>query len=774
MHSLRTKILSLALVFLVFLSTAFVLYSITTTKNYKLLRLDGIEKSVAFETEKVNKKIAEIECGAMSIAIDGFLCVKSQSDKIAELSALEYLYSFPEVIGVGFWFEPYAYNEVSHRAGIYAFLNKETNEIFLDNTFSINEYDYHNLNWYREIIDEIKAPHQVVWTKPYVDDAPLLSYMTTAGAGIYNEQGSLLGISTVDWEIEDVINDLSAVKPTKNSIVLLCVPEKDYIISSTYTNNDSPQLTPGAGSSIKDLPWDINAASFVLDGMTYIPFVRTMNNGWLMSVQIPENEIFAEIESENNRFSILIAASSAIMLFFAYLLVSKLINAPITQLTNDVSQLALGNLDMHINAIRKDELGLLAQTFNKMTSDLKESIDAYTREHVEKERIAAELNAAAEIQFSMLPRVFPPFPGRKEFDLFASMVPARVVGGDFYDFFLVDKNTLAFIIGDVAGKGMPAALFMVNVISLIKNISHCRNNTCCGISPKNIFETVNNLLCANNEKNMFATAFIGYYNITNGKLIFVNAGHNPPLIINKNKKAEFLKVRPCMALGCFENVEYKEEEITLEPGDLLYLYTDGVTEAMNSRRDFFSEDRLVNAMNSNNNSPPEELISVMKQEIKSFAGDFEQADDITQLAVKINHYTKEMEELEIEASMNNLYEVIDFINLELDSIDCPPDLETQLNLVTEEIFTNIVKYAYPRTGGNAVIGIKTGEEIKLKFEDEGIPFNPLEIPAPNLWNAPEDREIGGLGIHLVRQLMDKVEYLRDGNKNILTMTKRIG
>ena len=617
-HSLRTKFISIMLAFFAFIGVAFILYSMVTAMNYKRLRLEGITKTVEFETEKVNKTIAKIERGAIDLANSGLLFYKSQSKEEGETSVLEYLHSFPTVVGGGFWFEPYAFNKNDFRTGIYAFYNK--GELSFDYS-DIAEYDFHSLNWYREIIGSVERPYQVVWTKPYTDDSSY-SLMTSAGAGIFDQLGNLIGISIIDWEIDKVIEELSTIKPTANSFIMLCALEKDYVISSTRAKNV-------VGESAKSVPWDINADSFELEGITYLRFGRFMDNGWLLSVQIPENEIYAEMESQNNRFSMIIAFSFIIMLSCAYYLISKLINAPIKRLTSEVAQLALGNLDICVKTVSKDELGLLAQTFNKMTTDLKESIEAYTREHAEKERISAELNIASKIQASMLPCIFPPYPDRIEFDIYASMIPAKEVGGDFYDFYFVDKFNLAITIADVSGKGIPAALFMVISKILIKNCSSCK-------TPKGIFETVNAKLCENNDTDMFVTAFMGFYNTLTGRFIYVNAGHNSPFVKRREGSFEFLKTKPNYFLAWKKDVEYKEEEIILEPGDVIYFYTDGVTEAMNTSQDLFSEERLQEALNAYKECEPKELLANIKREINAFANGAEQADDITMLALKIN------------------------------------------------------------------------------------------------------------------------------------------
>jgi len=621
-QSLRTKILTIVLAFFTLTGAVFVLYSMATTVNYKNLRLEGIRKTVEFETEKVNKIITRLESGAVVLAIDGWIFHQSQSLTIGETMVVEDNRGFPDAVGGGFWFEPYRYKKDQYRAFFYAFFDRTIGDVRIDDTFKMDEYDYHDKTWYREIIGEVKQPYQVIWTKPFVDDTGSYSLMTTAGAGIFDSGGVLIGISTIDWKIEEIIKELTAIKPTKNSFVLLYVPEKDYIISSTRENN-------AAGASLKSLSWDINADSFTLEDVNYMKFGRNMDNGWVLSIQIPETEIFAEVEKQNKRFSIIIAISSAVMLCLAYYVISKLINAPLKRLTSDVSGLALGNLDARVEINTKDELGQLADAFNKMTADLKKSIDERDSERAEKERIGAELNVAASIQASMLPCIFPAFPARMEFDLYASMLPAKEVGGDFYDFYFADKDNLAVVIADVSGKGVPAALFMVITKTLIENFSFCKN-------PKEVMESVNCKLCEKNEADMFVTAFMGFYNISSGRFTYVNAGHNPPLVKKYGSGYEYLDTEPGHVLAWMKNIKYSEKEIRLEPGDVLYLYTDGVTEAMNRKKEFFGEQRLRDALNANKDSPPKELLYAVKQEIDNFADGTEQSDDITMLALKIN------------------------------------------------------------------------------------------------------------------------------------------
>lgn len=242
----------------------------------------------------------------------------------------------------------------------------------------------------------------------------------------------------------------------------------------------------------------------------------------------------------------------------------------------------------------------------------------------------AELNVASHIQKNMLPCIFPPYPEREEFDIYATMMPAKEVGGDFYDFFLIDPDHLAIVIADVSGKGVPAALFMVIAKTLIKN------NTAGMTEPKGIFEKTNDQLCENNEEGMFVTAFMGILEISTGVFSFVNAGHNPPLLKRKGQQFDWLSVKPGFILAGMEGMKYQQESITLSEGDELYLYTDGVTEAMNLEEELFTDQRLKEALNRHRELELKELLASMKQEIDQFANGAKQADDITMLALRIN------------------------------------------------------------------------------------------------------------------------------------------
>ncbi|MDR2579583.1 MAG: SpoIIE family protein phosphatase [Fibromonadaceae bacterium] len=591
--------------FFFLVAIAFAIYSFSITANYKQLRINEIRQTVAYESERVEKIIAEMERNAVDLALAGeqFYNAGNYADSIGALILVENFTAFRTSVGGGIWFEPYILNPKKQRVCFYAFFDPAINAVRIASEFENESYDYHTQIWYTQIASRLKGKYSTAWTKPYFEEIGTVSLMTTVGAGIYDKSGKLIGMSTVDWQIQSMVDRLSAIKPTENSFFTLYFPQDDHVISNAMQENS---------------------------GADYMVFSHVMSNDWIFSVQIPAKEIFEEIEKRNKIFSVFVIISAIFMLGSVFYLLSKLVNQPLKKLTLGVAELGSGNFDKQIEIFSKNEIGMLAAAFNKMTVDLKTSIEQSARERTEKERINAELNVATQIQSGMLPCIFPAFPNRSEFDIYASMLSAKEVGGDFYDFFFIDEKTLCVVIADVSGKGIPAALFMVIAKTLIKN------NAQLGKSPKEVFEIVNDLLCENNEAGMFVTAFMGYLDIPSGKFTFVNAGHNPP-ILRSNNHWSYLKANRSFVLAGMEGVFYKQSEIILLKGDELFLYTDGVTEAMNSVNALFGEARLLEVVKKHSNLPLREFTVSIKHEIDKFANGVLQADDIAMLALRLPH-----------------------------------------------------------------------------------------------------------------------------------------
>lgn len=385
-------------------------------------------------------------------------------------------------------------------------------------------------------------------------------------------------------------------------------------------------------------------------------------------------------------------------------------------------------------------------------------------------RIESELTLANDIQAHMLPTIFPPFPDQNEVDLYATMHPAKEVGGDFYDFFQIDDKHIAFVIADVSGKGVPAALVMVITKTLIKN------EVSMGLSPAEAFTKVNHMLCEGNDNNMFVTAWLGVLDTETGVLTYANAGHNPPLIRQGDGVFAFLKSRPGLVLAGMDGLRYRQYELQMQPGDRIFLYTDGITEAMNPSKELYGNDRLLAYLNAHGRESLQDVLSGLTADIHAFADTEEQSDDMTMLLLDYlaSKPGEQVSERRFAARDENLSAVIGFVEQELEQADCPPKTIMQISLCVEELFTNVVHYAYPEQPGEVAFALQIQDgDLHLRMTDSGIPFDPLKQEDPDISLSAEDRKIGGLGIFLVKKTMDEVRYEYKDSQNILTMRKKV-
>ena len=367
-----------------------------------------------------------------------------------------------------------------------------------------------------------------------------------------------------------------------------------------------------------------------------IPFKDNMT-GEILAIIAVEREM-EELDNVRHGYLRHVLATTAILLVFVIFLyglyLKRNLIAPIRKIAGEALRFAYENkkpdIPLQSEIKTQDEVGQLALTIDTMESDILNYVENLTRVTKEKEQIKAELNVATQIQADMLPRKFPPFPERNEFEIYASMNPAKEVGGDFYDFFFIDHDHLALVIADVSGKGVPAALFMVISKTLIKNRAQM------GGTPAEILHDVNNQLCEGNEADLFVTVWLGILEISTGHLISANAGHEYPALKRAGGKFEIIKAKHSPAVATMEGIKFKNAELDLGPGDLLYVYTDGVAEATNSQEELYGTDRMIEDLNKNLDADPEELLIRMKQEVDNFTGDAPQFDDITMLGIKIS------------------------------------------------------------------------------------------------------------------------------------------
>lgn len=531
-----------------------------------------------------------------------------------------------------------------------------------------SEYDFRKSQWYQEALTR----QEPLFSEAYYD-ALGKGLMTTCSAPCYNAAGDYVGAVCIDICLEDFYQEILNVDVSENTAAALVDTKGNLIAGPKVDFNTADYRTVwglDTAADHEDLIQDILAGGTGVgeaNGM-YFAYAPIHALNWRLIIRVPRADIISPVtqmsqdiqtetqevkeQIERNISSVMIsllavAAVTVCAMICAAVRFTARIVEPLKSLQRQVEVIGQGNLDVCVQVASEDEIGVLAREFNVMAVSLKGQMDEIQKVTAEKERIGAELSVAAQIQASMLPSIFPAFTEYPEFDIYASMDPAKEVGGDFYDFFLVDEDHLAVVMADVSGKGVPSALFMVIAKTLIKDLAQM------GLSPDEVFRQANEKLCESNDEGMFVTAWLGVLDIHSGHMVYVNAGHNPPLICRQNGAFEYLKQRPGFILAGMEGIRYQCGEINFGEQDMLYLYTDGVTEATNAQEELYGEDRLEKALNRcmkqyGNQHPnqgltdqkkmdqgPKLLLDAVKKDIRDFVKEAPQSDDITMLGLKI-------------------------------------------------------------------------------------------------------------------------------------------
>ena len=453
----------------------------------------------------------------------------------------------------------------------------------------------------------------------------------------------------------------------------------------------------------------------------------------------------------------------ATLFVFIYVLITRVIINNLEKINDTLGRITSGDLNVTVDVRSSQEFSSLSDDINSTVATLKRYIAEAAA------RIDKELEYAKQIQLSALPTNFP---SDEEYEIYAQMIAAKEVGGDFYDFYKLNDTTVAFLAADVSGKGIPAAMFMMTAKTIIKDLAES------GMAVNDIFTKANEKLCENNESGMFVTAWMGILDVTTGKLQFANAGHNPPLLKKANGGFEYLKTRAGFVLAGMEGIRYRVSELTLSPGDRLFLYTDGVPEATNTENKLYGEDRLLDFMNKNASAAATDILPMLKANIDEFVGEAPQFDDITMLM--FDYKTKEggahIVNRTFPAKIDALSDVLGFVEETLEGYDCPMKVQMAVCVAIEEIFVNVAHYAYGDGEGDMTIGMEfddASRTVTFRMADKGKPFDPLQKPDPDITLSAEDREIGGLGIFITKKTMDTVTYAYENGENVLTMIKKI-
>ena len=424
------------------------------------------------------------------------------------------------------------------------------------------------------------------------------------------------------------------------------------------------------------------------------------------------------------------------------------------------------NLEFVKNIFNIRSVNELILDIKEKNDELQRTLDNLKLAKDHNARMENELEVGQSIQMGMLPQ--------NEFitdgiNLYAKLIPAREVGGDFYDFFFIDEDRFCICVGDVSGKGVPAALFMAVTKTLIK--SRASDD----ISTASILTHVNDELSRDNSASMFVTVFAAILNIKTGEFIYTNAGHNPPYIIQNSGNLLRLDTLHGPVAGAMPGMTYKQNSYTMNPGEYCVMFTDGVTEAMNIKGELYSEPRLKTLFSENTFKSVNHIVNSIVDSVSSFEDEAEQADDITVMAMKYNGMDPDTSRYQVV--INNDLKEIETVKEAFEKFTkvngIAEKMSKQFMIAIDELLNNVIHYGYPKDKENEIqVNFELSETmLSLTFIDEGIPFNPFQKAQPDTTMSIEERPIGGLGLHLVKNMMDKVEYQRHKNKNIVKITK---
>ena len=578
-----------------------------------------------FAAEKVPETLANM------LSVD-----ETQNEEDFDAIIRKILASSPRLIGMCIAWEPHALRDDVERFAPYVHRQHSgSDELFSADLAKTYKTDYKTWDWYRIP----KETGQGTWTEPYFDEGGGNILMRTYSVPLFRS-GRFVGIVTVDVGLDDLREDMSRLSSAGIMYRLLsptgtfiAAPEQEFVMKETIFSlakkYDNAQLEEIGRDMLQGNSNVLPYSGIVNDRkvwLCYAPLSRS--RGYLMA-SIPESQVLAPVYARLTH-SIFVFFITLSVLSTLLIIVSFLLTAPIKRLAAFARKLAAGDLNAHVGDVRlAKEIDQLAHTLDKMVIDLQSNIERRIQEETARQAVERDLKAAQRIQESLLPRLFPPFPDRSEFDLYATCKPAAFVAGDFFDFFFIDPHTLVFLIADVSGHGIAASLFMAVSRTAIRNSSVPER------LPHEIIVNVNQLLCADNDDKMFVTLFYGHYNTATGELTYVNAGHNPPYIVRKDGNLETLSATGPL-VAAFEDISYDSHAVLLEVGDVLVTFTDGVTEAHSSQDNIlYGDERLESLLGVIHREPVMEICDRIYREADQFAK-HEQNDDITLLTLRRN------------------------------------------------------------------------------------------------------------------------------------------
>ena len=684
----------------------------------------------------------------------------------------------PDFYNASIAFEPYYFKEKGRYFSAYTMHIGDSLRTIQGGS---DNYQYFYADWYLMPLLLDKPS----WTEPYMDldVATNTKEMVTSYCQAINDQhGKKVGVINISLSITWLSQTVSATKPYPNSYSIMIGRGGTYFVhpypekitrQSIFTQtleHPYPELTDLGHAMTRG---EEGMKSMKLNGEKCYVFYKPLGKtGCSMAIVCPERDIFRGFNRLQNSVRIIVLVGLLLMLYFFIRIITNELH-PLRQLADEAETIASGQFETKLPDFQRvDEIGQLSHSFGNMQQSLVRYIEELKSTTAQKASIESDLRIASGIQKGMLPDKFPTKTDRDDVQIYASLTPAKDVGGDLFDFYFRDEK-LFFCIGDVSGKGVPASLFMAVTRSIFRTVSAHES------MPDRIITIMNKTIADMNKNNMFVTLFVGVLDLPTGRLHYSNAGHDAPLLVGAGVGE--LPCDPNIPVGFMPDWKYTLQEAQIFTGTTIFLFTDGLTEAMDADKNLFQMERVNEVATkalAQQQQEPQQLINKMTEAVHHFVGDAEQSDDLTMMAIQ---YIMQQSDAIMRKSIvlpNDIQEV-PRLNTFVEEI-CQTvgldEIETmKVKLAIEEAVVNVMKYAYPADQKGDVTIEAASNELRLKFTiiDNGKPFDPTVQSEVDTTLSADERKIGGLGIHIMRQNMDSINYERVDNQNVLTLRKKI-
>jgi sigma-B regulation protein RsbU (phosphoserine phosphatase) len=642
-------------------------------------------------------------------------------------------------------------------------------------------YQYFYMDWYLMPILLDKP----CWTEPYMDldvKTNTSEMVTSYCQAIKDKQGQAIGVINTSLSLNWLSQTISAVKPYPNSYSIMIGRGGTYfvhpdttkitrqtIFTQTIETQDTAMIALGHAMQ----HGEEGMKQMDIDGTNCYVFYKPLGQtGCSMAIVCPESDIFGGFDRLRRTVMTIVTVGLLLMLYLFIRIITRELK-PLRRLAKEAETIASGKLDAELPDFQRiDEIGQLSHSFGNMQQSLVKYIEELKDTTAQKASIESDLRIASEIQMGMLPENFPTRADGDDVQLYASLTPAKEVGGDLFDFYFRDEK-LFFCIGDVSGKGVPASLFMAVTRSVFRTVSAHES------MPDRIMTTINKTIADMNKRNMFVTLFVGVLDLPTGRLHYCNAGHDSPLLVGAGVGE--LPCDPNIPVGFMSSWKYTLQEAQIFTGTTIFLFTDGLTEAMDADYAQFSMQRVNDVaikVLSHGQQEPRQFIEQMTNAVHKFVGDAEQSDDLTMMAIQYIHQQSDVLMRKSIILPNDTQEVpklTAFVDEVCEAVGFSADETSQVKVAIEEAVVNVMNYAYPPgTRGDVTIEAASND-VRLKFTiiDSGKPFDPTVQAGVDTTLPANERPIGGLGIHIVRQIMDSINYERMGNLNVLTLRKKL-